>query len=111
MSVPSPWVMILLVGGAFRIWRLLAVDTILERPRRWLVRLPRDWNEEEDEVPPTYNEKLAEMIECPWCLGAWISLVVWGLWQVDPHLTEVFASLATVSAAVGLVRENLDSPD
>jgi len=45
MDVPSPWVALILLAASFRIWRLLADDEILERPRYWLVRLPRGWQE------------------------------------------------------------------
>jgi hypothetical protein len=42
---------------AYRLWRLLAVDSITER-----LRPARGW--------------LAEMWGCPWCLGTWISIGV-----------------------------------
>lgn len=111
MSVPTPWVMILLIGAAFRVWRLFAVDRILDRPRCWFVNLPRDWNEDEDDLPENYNEKLAEFIECPWCFGGWIAIIIWAIWQVSPHDTEVICGLLTMMAGVGITRGMLDPPE
>lgn len=110
MSVPSPWIALLLAAASFRIWRLLSEDTILDTPRRWVVNLPKNW-EEGMQIPPNYRDKLAELINCPWCLGFWVSLVMWGLWQIDEHWVEVFATPFAISAAVGIIRTKLDPPE
>jgi hypothetical protein len=102
--------MIILVAASFRAWRLLSEDIILERPRRWLVRLPRDW-EEGQELPEAYRDELAEFISCPWCLGAWVSIVAWIAWQIEPHWTTVLAVPLAISAAVGITRGKLDPPE
>jgi Protein of unknown function (DUF1360) len=110
VDIPDWYALILLGLGGFRIWRLLADDDILERPRRWIVRLPKNWREG-DELPSNYREYLALFINCPWCLGSWIVLVIWIFWQVWPHGTEVTMVPFALSALVGLVRGNLDPPE
>jgi len=110
MSIPTPWAALLLVAASYRLWRLLAEDTILDRPRRWLVRLPRDW-EEGMQLPIAYRMRLAEFINCPWCSGFWISIAVWLLWQAEEHWVTVLAVPLAVSAGVGITRGLLDPPE
>lgn len=102
MSIPSPWIALLLLGASYRIWLLLAEDTILDRPRRWVVGLDPGW-EEGLTLPERYRLGLARFITCPWCLGFWVALAVWGLWQIDEHWIEVFSVPLALSAAVGIV--------
>ncbi len=93
MSVPSWWPFLLLALAAFRVWRLLAEDTILDRPRERIVRtLPKG----------------EEFVTCPWCAGFWVSLAWWVGWQVWPHWTLVAAVPFAVSAVVGLIAANID---
>lgn len=106
-DVPSVWVTILLLGASYRIWRLLAEDEILDRPRRWLVKLPRDW-EESEPIPADYRESTATFINCVYCFGFWIVLVIWGFWQVEPHWTTVLAVPFAISAGVAVWRVRLD---
>lgn len=110
MDVPSPWIALILVMGCYRIWRLLAEDTVLDVPRKWLVRLPRKW-EEGDPLPEEYRLKLAIFLSCPWCFGWWIVLSVWGLWLLSHHWTAVFMTPWAISAGVGITRHKLDPPD
>ena len=116
--IPQPYIFILLALIAYRVWRLLAEDEILEWPRNWIVRLPQTW-EPGDTLPKAYREKLALFITCPWCAGAWVSLVIYGLWLFTlgdgPHSTEdVLVGLGmwfAISASVGLIRSKLDPPE
>jgi hypothetical protein len=110
MSVPSLWITVLLAAASYRIWRLLAEDVILDRPRRWIVRLPLKWKEGML-IPDGYRYRLAEFINCPWCLGFWVSIAVWIAWQADEHLTTVIAVPLAISAAVGIIRTKLDPVD
>lgn len=113
--IPEPYQFILLALIAYRAWRLLAEDDILERPRRWLVRLPQNW-QEGDSFPSRYRTGFAEFMNCPWCAGAWVSLAVYlgylgtlGAW---PDTTEdVFIGVGVwfaLSCSVGLIRTKLD---
>lgn len=110
MIFPSPWVALVLAAASFRIWRLIAVDTILERPRRHIARLPQNWVEGQP-IPKNYRGGLAEFLLCPWCCGFWISLAIWGAWEIEPHWIEILMMPFAISAAVGLIRTNLDPPE
>lgn len=116
--IPEPFEFLLLALVAYRTWRLVAEDEILDWPRNWLVRLPRDWKEG-DSIPRAYREKLALFITCPWCAGAWISLVVYiaylGTLGSGPDTAgEVVVGLGVwfaISCSVGLIRSKLDPPE
>lgn len=94
-TIPNWYGLLLLALAAFRLWRLLGEDTILDRPRAALVR----------RMP-----KGEEFITCAWCAGAWISIGWWLAWVAWPHWTLVVAVPFAISAIVGLVASNLD-PD
>jgi hypothetical protein len=115
--IPDWYIFILLALVAFRVWRLLAEDDILERPRRWFLRLPREWKE--GPTPSGYKEKWALFLICPWCAGAWVSLLVYiaflatiGEWPDTAGDVAVgFGVWFALSASVGLIRGNLDEPE
>lgn len=116
--IPEPYQFVLLALVAYRVWRLVAEDAILDRPRRWLVRLPRKW-QEGDSFPSKYREELALFLNCPWCAGAWISLVVYIVWiavlgEWPDTASEVVVGLGmwfALSCSVGLIRAKLDPLD
>jgi hypothetical protein len=108
VNTPGAWQFILLALAAYRVYRLIAEDTILDRPRRWLVRLGSDWQTEGDPVPKAYRTKFAAFITCPWCCGAHVSWVIWLCWQWEPHWTLVLCTPFALSAVVGLTAKNLD---
>lgn len=116
--IPEPYQFVLLALIAYRVWRLVAEDDILEKPRRWLVRLPQNW-QEGDSFPRKYREELALFINCPWCAGAWISLLVYIFWvgtigEWPDTLGDVVVGLGVwfaLSASVGLIRSKLDPPE
>lgn len=110
MTVPDPWSALILVACIYRLWRLLAEDTILDQYRYQLVGLPTNW-QEGDEIPPAYRSGLAQFINCSWCFGFWIGLAVWGVWELVPYWTEVISIPFALSAGVGVIRARLDPPD
>lgn len=60
----------LVVGAvSYRLWRLLAVDKVTEPARDTVLYGHRLWNSKA-------FTWLANMVECPWCLGFWINLGV-----------------------------------
>ena len=109
MNIPSWWQFLLLALAAFRLFRLLSEDTILDRPRAWLLGY-QGWTEGE-KLPATYRAKWGEWITCPWCSGAWISGVWWVAWLLWPHATVVVAVPLAVSAVLALVSKNLDADE
>jgi hypothetical protein len=93
-AIPSWWTFLLLALAAWRIWRLLAYDTILDPIRTRLVR----------------TEKQETFLQCPFCVGFWVALAWWVLWCAWPHWTLVVAVPFALSAVVALVAVNGD-PD
>lgn len=91
-DVLGPWEALVLAAASFRLWRLAAEDTLLDVPRdRVLTRSP-EWAE--------------DLVDCPWCLGFWISLGACVSWRMWPRATLTAAAPFAVSAAVGLVAEH-----
>lgn len=96
----SWWGFTILALASFRLWKLVADDRILDRPRDWLL----------DQVVGHRGEKSgiywSDFLRCPWCAGFWITLVVYAvalLGPLDWHgwIDGVLVVLA-VSAVVGL---------
>jgi hypothetical protein len=89
MDIPDWYVVALLGLAAWRTWCLLALDTILDRPRLWVAEK---------------GSEVGDFIECPYCLGFWVALAWWGAWQAWDHGTTVVASAVAVAALVPLIQ-------
>lgn len=92
--IPDWWEMVLLVAGAYRLWRLLGVDKITEGVRDrffWRFR-DRGW--------ATWVD---DLVSCPWCLGSWLAIGVWGVWLVLPYPALVACGMLTAMTGVGLL--------
>lgn len=101
MSYVPDWYELLLLGlASWRIFQLLALDAILDQPRRYITRLGKEWEEEGDALPKEYREKWALFINCPYCLGFWITVVWWVAWLIFPHGTLVVAALFALHAVM-----------
>jgi Protein of unknown function (DUF1360) len=97
VSIPNWWEFLLLVLAAFRVWKLLAEDTILDRVRDASMLLAF-------KARGASGKQYWELfLTCPWCAGAWITLAWWGAWQAWEHTTLVVATPFALSAVVGLV--------
>lgn len=107
LEVPDWYSFLLLSVAAFRMYRLIAADTILDGPRKKLLKLT-GWKPGDD-APKGYREKLGLFITCPWCLGWWVGLAWWGAWQVWHAGTIVATVPFAMNAIVALVEKNLDS--
>ena len=105
---PNWWGFLLLALAAFRVYRLIGEDEILNRPRRWLLRLGNDWKQQGDPVPDNYRAKWGTFITCPWCAGFWISVAWWVAWLIWPGWTLWAATPWAISGVVALVAKNLD---
>ncbi len=102
--VPDPWHFILLSLAVFRVWKLIGDDTILDRPRYWLL----DKMVNPDGRPFKRGGKARAdywmtFLVCPWCAGFWIAAVFWGAWLAWPTETLIVSVLFALSAAVGLI--------
>ena len=102
--IPSAYQFVLLALAAFRLWKLLADDRILDRPRDWLL----------DRLDTRRGKtKWGDFIVCPWCAGFWVSGAVYAGWLVtlgDPALSVTAGTVAlgvwfALSGAVGLIAE------
>jgi len=103
VKLPDWYQLLLLSLAAWRIFQLLAFDSILDQPRRYVTRLG-DWTEEKDpkhaKLPKEYREKLALFINCPYCAGFWIGLAWFTAFQFWPHSTTIAAVPFAISAGV-----------
>lgn len=94
--MPNWWAFGMLGLAAYRTWRLLALDSVIDRWRQPILR----------RIP----EKLHEGVVCPFCFGAWNVAAWWLFWLAWAHWTLVIATPWALSAAVGVFAANLD-PD
>lgn len=92
-------------AAAYRITRLIQQDQLPPLPR--LRERMNDVLTRED--PPTALQgELIYMVNCPWCLGFWVSVAVLIADAVAPRLWRPLATALALSAAVGLARTKLD---
>ncbi len=91
-AIPNWYAALLLALAAYRVWRLFALDTILDPVRRGLAS----------------GSRREEFLTCPFCLGSWIALASWVAWVAWPHGTLVAAAPFAIMAVVGLVGSRLD---
>lgn len=97
----TPFALLVLALAAYRTWRLLVHDTILEPLRNRLYFPIADGDVE-------HREYLETFFTCPWCFGFWIS-TSWAIaYAISPETLWVAYPLA-LSLAVGLLAK-LDAP-
>lgn len=110
--VPSALVCVVLVLGVYRLTRLIGWDEFppIARVRdRWLdKRITRQLTNENLPAFTFGRPVLAAMVQCPYCLGFWVGLVVWGMWLVIPTVVLVIVAPFALNGAVGIVARNLD---
>lgn len=88
---------LLVIGlAAYRVTRLIVLDVLLDEPRMWVlrklsVRPPRSsLGQFREGVTlrgsrlPRARVKLAEGLQCTYCVGVWISCAVAALWHYAP---------------------------
>jgi len=115
-ALPGPYVAVVLALGAFRVTRLIGWDDFppLASRRDRLLRKTVDRNatvarERGTPAPVRYGRPvLAMFVQCPYCLGFWVGLTVWGLWLVAPTAAVVVMVPFALNAVVGIVARNLD---
>lgn len=110
VSTPSWWTLTLLALAAYRLWRIVAKDTITE-PLRAMIGMADDTAFTLSEIVEFSGEKmpksrlvyLTTLVRCPWCVGFYLSVVVWALWDIEPRWATFLAAPLAISAIVGLV--------
>lgn len=101
-NIPNWWQTLLLLSAAYRVWRLLAYDTILETPRTWVL----------DRIDPTRNEKWSLFLLCPWCAGFWITgvaLALYCIWYGWIGVLNFLVVWFAMSLGVGLLGSKVDT--
>ncbi len=82
----GPWQFVLVALAAWRTWHVLAWDSVLDRAR--------------DPLPARF----ASFVECPFCLGFWVTLAWVAAFWIEPHWTVIVAVPFAVSAAVAMLQ-------
>jgi hypothetical protein len=102
---PSPWQFLVVALAVFRLWRLLAQDDL-----PWLVRLRNAavGARETAGVWTFRHPTVAHWLQCPWCLGAWLTVGWTVFWWLDGRLALYVALPFALSATVGLIAKRLD---
>lgn len=92
--------------AAYRAWRFLAQDTW--PPSEWF-RAALDAEVEDAKGRRLWVLNYAQdLIECPWCLGAWISAAVVAWVDLFQGLELPVLQWLAVACLVGLIGSNLD---
>jgi hypothetical protein len=86
--------LVILSLAAFRLTRFVTTDTIFNRQRSFIWR----------KFPPE-STKLGYLITCPWCIGVWLSSLVYLSYIIFPEQTIAVCSVLCISAIVGLVSD------
>jgi hypothetical protein len=95
MRTPDWFELVLLGLAAFRVWKLIGEDTILDTPRAWTLKRAFNLG------GPKAKDYVETLLECPWCAGFWVSLGWWGAWEAWPHGSLIAAAPFAISALVG----------
>jgi hypothetical protein len=100
VNVPDWYQSLLLALAAWRTFQLISDDDILDRPRRWLLQLGDAWEKEGDPIPSGYRYGLGAFISCPYCIGFWIAVSWWAIWELFPNAVTIAAVPFALSAGV-----------
>jgi hypothetical protein len=103
--IPGWWEFLLLAGASFRVWKLVAEDTLLDRSRQWL--LGGEPSLGNATPPPGYRVEFALWLTCPWCAGFWISLAWWAAWLLFGEWALLASTPWALSAVVGIAGSRL----
>jgi hypothetical protein len=94
--------LVLLALAAYRITRLIVIDSIFDEVRDWIDRKVGDLVT--DKVTGQYRrrvviEKIQTLLGCTWCVGVWVSLGIYWLWAGEFD----FIPVAAVAGLQGLL--------
>lgn len=110
--IPAPWVALVLLLGAFRLTRLAGWDDLppIARLRARLTGQAVRYTPTESRgaIFSYRRPLLAHFLECPYCVGFWISAAVYAAWWITPWWTVTVLAPFALSAAVGIVARQLD---
>lgn len=111
--LPSPWVAVVLAFGVYRVFRLIGWDDM-----PWVVKARAKLTGEHVHYDTTVNRDnpiyrytrptIHHLINCPYCIGFWLSIVAYLAWRFEPTVTLYALAPFALSAAVGLIAKNWD---
>ena len=99
------WPLLILALGIYSLTRLISIDSIIDRQRDWFyLRFPHEGQTIKigtefpgrdrctfivtgDHLYVTVGHKLGELVRCPWCMGFWVSLALFGAFVFWPVAT------------------------
>lgn len=104
MSTADLLGLLVLSLGAWRVWRILSTDVVLDWPRDRILGATQPLAG----GPIHYTRpRLAEFVGCPWCLGWWIALGAFAAWhwwsKTDSVLIAIPFALSTVIGLLTLL--------
>ena len=96
---------VILSLGAWRLWRVLSTDEILDIPRDRLLGT----SQLSGGVTHYKRKRLAAFLGCAWCSGFWIAVGVFASWHWwSAENTVLIATPFAIAAVIGLVTAHLD---
>ncbi len=98
----GPWEFALVALAAWRTFHLLAWDSILDRPRAWVIAACDKPTRPLGEA--FWSKKTEDFIECTFCLGFWVALAWVVAFWVTPNWAIIVAVPLAVSASVSLMQ-------
>lgn len=118
--IDSPFLFLIFAIGVHGWWRLLARDTIFDRPRNWFYsRWPHEGFVDQKNRPKRgrsvfssgvwYTQKgtwWGELLYCPYCSSWWIAGAQFGVYLVAPRLVIGLALAHTCRIISGLVAKH-----
>ena len=90
--------------AAYRITRLIVIDSILDEARDWFFR-KLDFKKLKGSNNAYVSrhfllQKLSYLLQCTWCTGVWVSFGVYLLWD---HGIQVPIYIAAIAGAQGMI--------
>lgn len=97
--MPRAAELVILWLGAYRVWWLVAKDTLTQA---WRTRLLGYEDNGSRNRWPHPHQRVGEFVHCPWCLGFWICLAIVLAYAQWPSGTLWVMLPFALSALVGL---------
>lgn len=117
------WPFLIVALGVYSITRLISIDSIIDRQRTWLFdRFPPDGYTTKNRPNPdrctfivtgdhyyvTEGHKLGELVNCPWCMGFWVSLAVFAAFVAWPVTTTFVLVPLALRVIPGMIESLID---
>ena len=83
-------------------WRVASLLTQEAGPGQVFLRLRRMAGIRHDDsgLPTEWPETfLASLLSCIWCTSVWTTLLLWGLWQIEPKGVLLFGAMGVALLA------------